>query len=524
MLALLAGELLHGGIHLISNFNPTLQGWWWPVIAHGRLLGEAILGAGLVTIFLSWPIFRTELRRGLLDESLATPNRWLAAHLLCLGLTIGLIAAGMSDRDFRGTTGLIWFLGSLSMLSATALTWGLALMAYGCWRRWLSASRPAVAAGVVAGILTYAAFFLVRTLWPLLTWYTFVFVGLMLRALGLPVISDPATALLGTEHFAVRIAPQCSGLEGIALICAFVGAYLWFYRAEYRFPAALLMLPFGVALIWLLNAVRISLLIVIGQWWSGLAVSGFHTVAGWIFFNLTAFGLVSASHHAGWLSRDDVRPPAAHTNAPNPAVPYLAPLLLIVAAAMLTVPFSHGFDAAYPIRVVIAGFTLWWYRNRIGTELLNFSWPAAAIGVACFGLWIVLSHPDHAADNVIAVHLKNLAPAMLGGWMLFRAAGAVIIVPLAEELAFRGYLQRKLIDADFLSVPFDRFTWPSFVISSTAFGLLHQNWIAGIGAGMLFAIAIYRRGRLADAITAHAVANALLGVYVIATGTWSLWM
>jgi CAAX prenyl protease-like protein len=73
-------------------------------------------------------------------------------------------------------------------------------------------------------------------------------------------------------------------------------------------------------------------------------------------------------------------------------------------------------------------------------------------------------------------------------------------------------------------VPIDRFTWPSFIISSVAFGALHQSWIAGVIAGGLFAIAIYYRGRLADAITAHATANALLAVYVMATGSWSLWM
>jgi CAAX prenyl protease-like protein len=109
------------------------------------------------------------------------------------------------------------------------------------------------------------------------------------------------------------------------------------------------------------------------------------------------------------------------------------------------------------------------------------------------------------------------------GWILFRVLGAVITVPLAEELAFRGYLLRKLIASDFGSVPFDSFTWTSFIVSSLAFGALHQSWVAGILAGTLFALAMYRRGRLADAIAAHATANVLLAVYVLTTGSWSLW-
>jgi len=104
-----------------------------------------------------------------------------------------------------------------------------------------------------------------------------------------------------------------------------------------------------------------------------------------------------------------------------------------------------------------------------------------------------------------------------------RVAGAVITVPIVEELAFRGYLLRKLVASDFESVPFDGFTWPSFIISSAAFGVVHQSWIAGIAAGALFALAMYRRGRLADAVAAHATANALLACYIIATGYWSLW-
>jgi exosortase E/protease (VPEID-CTERM system) len=524
LLLLLAAELLHFGFDLISRFNPTLQGWWWPIVARGRLLGEGMLGAALVAIFLSWPVFSREIRSGLSAGNLTARNRWLGLHLLCIALGAGWLAAGMSGGEFSGATALAWFVGVAILLTATALTWALAAIPAACWIRWLRDSRGALAAGALAGVLTCASGYIVQSLWPPLTYYTFVLVGWMLRALGLSVVSDPATALLGTGRFAVHIAPQCSGLEGAALISAFIIAYLWYYRSEYRFPAALLLLPAGIAIIWILNAVRITALILIGQWSSDLAVSGFHTVAGWILFNLTAFGIVSVSHNAGWLIRDEALADTGHSDAPNPAIPYLAPLLLTIAIAMLTAPFAAGFEAAYPIRVIVTATALWWYRERIKVTLLNISWPAAAIGVICFGLWIVLAHPNHAAGLAFAGRLRSLPVAWAGGWLLFRIIGAVVTVPLAEELAFRGYLQRKLINPDFASVQFDQFTWRSFLISSAAFGLLHQSWLAGIGAGMLFAAAVYYRGRLADAITAHAVANALLGVYVIATGSWSLWM
>ena len=106
---------------------------------------------------------------------------------------------------------------------------------------------------------------------------------------------------------------------------------------------------------------------------------------------------------------------------------------------------------------------------------------------------------------------------------MLRTIRAAVFVPIAEELAFRGYAMRKLVASDFEEVPPDRFTWVSFLLSSILFGMLHGQWLAGTLAGMVFAIAVYRRGLIADAVVAHAVTNALLSAYVLVTHNWSLW-
>jgi len=49
------------------------------------------------------------------------------------------------------------------------------------------------------------------------------------------------------------------------------------------------------------------------------------------------------------------------------------------------------------------------------------------------------------------------------------------VVPIAEELAFRGYLIRKLVSADFEKVALGHFTWVSFLGSSILFGSLHAQ-------------------------------------------------
>jgi hypothetical protein len=84
-------------------------------------------------------------------------------------------------------------------------------------------------------------------------------------------------------------------LEGIGLISVFVAGYIWFCRRELRFPAALILLPIGVASIWFLNVVRIAALILIGGWSPRVAIDGFHTVAGWLFYTVAACGIVVVS-------------------------------------------------------------------------------------------------------------------------------------------------------------------------------------------------------------------------------------
>ena len=108
-------------------------------------------------------------------------------------------------------------------------------------------------------------------------------------------------------------------------------------------------------------------------------------------------------------------------------------------------------------------------------------------------------------------------------WLIFRVLGSVITVPLAEELAFRGYLTRKLIAKDFETLPLGQFSWFSFIMASVLFGLLHERWLAGTLAGMAYALALYRRGQLGDAVIAHMTTNALIAVFVLTQGKWSLW-
>lgn len=104
-----------------------------------------------------------------------------------------------------------------------------------------------------------------------------------------------------------------------------------------------------------------------------------------------------------------------------------------------------------------------------------------------------------------------------------RVAGAVLVVPVMEELFWRSFLLRYLISPDFESVPLGAFTWGSFLAASLLFGLEHHEVMAGVVAGALYSLILYRTRSLAHCVLAHAVTNLALACYVLRTGNWYFW-
>jgi CAAX prenyl protease-like protein len=107
--------------------------------------------------------------------------------------------------------------------------------------------------------------------------------------------------------------------------------------------------------------------------------------------------------------------------------------------------------------------------------------------------------------------------------MAFRLLGFSIVVPVLEELAFRGGLMR-LIGGRLSPLTGQRTAaWIALALSSLAFGVMHADLLAGTLAGASFGLLAMRSGRIGDAIIAHSVTNFLLAVTAMVTGHWSLW-
>jgi CAAX prenyl protease-like protein len=195
----------------------------------------------------------------------------------------------------------------------------------------------------------------------------------------------------------------------------------------------------------------------------------------------------------------------------------------MLATMTVTAALTQDFDWLYPVRATATGGALWAFRRVYRQFAWTWSWHAMAIGGLVFGLWLLLAPPVDSRTTAVAQGLAHLSGGMAAVWVGFRLLGSVITVPLAEELAFRGYVLRKLMARDFDHVPLGHWTWTAFLLSSIMFGALHGRWVAGSLAGMGYALALTRRGQLADAVLAHMTTNALLAGYVLAYQAWALW-
>jgi CAAX prenyl protease-like protein len=218
----------------------------------------------------------------------------------------------------------------------------------------------------------------------------------------------------------------------------------------------------------------------------------------------------------------------------NTAAVYLMPLLAMLACSLISRAASDGggFDALYPLRLFAVAGVAWAYRRHYRTIDWRFGWLGPAAGVAVFGMWILAQRwttwiqPDGNGDAGagLAAGLADLPHWSRMAWLAARSVAATITVPVAEELAFRGYLARRVMSADVESVSLRRLGAVALAVSSLAFGLMHgKMWIAGTLAGLVFALVARRRGRLGEAVAAHATANLLIAVWVLARGDYSLW-
>jgi uncharacterized protein len=186
---------------------------------------------------------------------------------------------------------------------------------------------------------------------------------------------------------------------------------------------------------------------------------------------------------------------------------------------------------------------LWLYPVRIAVVLgaLMYLWPAyqelrepicintgealliIVTGVFVYVAWVRMDWPWAMQGQPTGYNPFQAGASVgivLAGIRLF---GAAVIVPVMEELFWRSFLIRYLVTPAFTKVRLGTFTPLSFGATVVLFGLEHHLWLAGMMAGVVYNLLLYKTLRLWPCILAHAITNLLLGTYVLVTGEWHWW-
>lgn len=228
------------------------------------------------------------------------------------------------------------------------------------------------------------------------------------------------------------------------------------------------------------------------------------------------------------------------------ALPYLMPYAVFAVFTVVGGYWPQQQALVYAVKTIAVAAVLWHFR-RSYTEVRAVWRPellvAAAVGILVIVAWVGLDpwypqtpeqwqalrrgglqpfdHADKLAGGFNPYREGALLPPPLA--IAFRLFGAVVLVPIFEELFVRSWLIRVVVRGDFWHVPIGRFTWASFLVSTAVFSLTHREWLAGLICGVAFNLLLYWRKDLFVCIVAHAVANLALAGYVLTQQAWGFW-
>ena len=191
-----------------------------------------------------------------------------------------------------------------------------------------------------------------------------------------------------------------------------------------------------------------------------------------------------------------------------------------------SVALRHAEFWIYPAQTILCGALLLWFRRCYEFHGLKNVAFTLLIGFGVFVIWV-------APQQFFNLPLRNLGfdPSVLSNnsayWLsvTFRFLRLIVVVPVMEEIFWRAFLLRFLIDEHFEQVPFGKFSWLSFAIVTVAFTFSHSrlDWLAAFICGVLYNVVAYRSRSLASCILAHATSNLLLGLWIMQTRQWGFW-
>ena len=158
---------------------------------------------------------------------------------------------------------------------------------------------------------------------------------------------------------------------------------------------------------------------------------------------------------------------------------------------------------------------------------------SVAIGLGVCALWIAPDalfpgwrlHPIFQ-NSITGRITTSIDPSEFTPLMLvLRTMRASLLVPVLEELFWRGWLPRWVQDTHIAKIPIGKYTPLAFWATAVLFAAEHGPfWEVGLLCGIIYNYWMMRTRSLGDLILTHAVTNLALSLYVIWTARWMFWM
>lgn len=213
---------------------------------------------------------------------------------------------------------------------------------------------------------------------------------------------------------------------------------------------------------------------------------------------------------------------------------WIAPFVayVVVMGIEKVLPLSPG--ALYPTRLAIVLAVMLLVSRQVIPWVPSQAGASVALGIAVFAIWVGpdLLWPGMRShwlfNNSILGSARSSLPEGLKAspaFIAFRVFGSVGLVPILEELFWRGWLMRWLILPDISKVPLGAFAPFSFWVTAVLFAPEHGSyWEVGLITGVVYNWWLIRTRNLANCILAHAVTNGCLAVYVLGWDQWQYWL
>jgi uncharacterized protein len=228
----------------------------------------------------------------------------------------------------------------------------------------------------------------------------------------------------------------------------------------------------------------------------------------------------------------------ATSDLASDVMPYVVPMFAYVAWGGLDglLPTAEGhaspvwYPLSYALRVLVISVLVIYYRAAWKDFLPMPSWPSMALGVAT-GLFVLLlwvGLDGWYGPLPFTGHREAFDPAEIvlpwrWAFIAVRMLGMAVLVPVFEELFWRSFVMRWVIDQDFQRVPVGTVTLTAALITSALFALAHPEWLPALLTGLLWAWLLRSTGSLMPCLISHVTANLGLGIYVLVTGNWKFW-